>query len=1451
MILKFFLKNLIATERTKQRNEKKIIKNLKPWLSISTISNSVMSVSAYELDAQNNSIESVEYQNSDDADFSNATNVFAELGSQFKVTIPKIIVLSGTTKDAKYYVKVVGDIAGNESVNVVPDSTFLLNAKNKDAQVASVKQDKTIWKYANLGTNAYGDVKAPTITAGKWQGTFNFDINLSKNGSDFRMIDNQQKATLSAGDSTKLDISNIEAEGVTFASSNPEVVTVDSEGNVTAVGTGTATIIVNTPDGKTQEVIINVAPEKEIELANGNVSRIEVEEEVESIESSDPSVFTVDEDGNIKATGKGTAKAVITRKDGTKKEILVTVKDEDVKVVDMENETPASVYIENGNVLKLESSKENVTFVSKNPEIATIDENGNVKAIKTGTATIIVKDEEGNEKEVVVTVEDNQPVVVEKKVASDIIVEPAPVMSLLIETGDAKAINVADSAAFKDKEVTYTSKNPEIVTVDEKGNVKAVGKGTATVVVTADDGTTREIEITVEPSDNIIVNASSSSLTLPQGNNKKLELSSIAGKDVDNAVIKSSNEEVVTVDKDGNIVAVGEGSAVITITTPDGFTKEVMVNVPKTEVAPVTIDKGGNASVSVESGNMKKIELASISGLNLTGAEFTSSNPEIATVDENGNVKALKEGTVTVTVSLPDGTTKDVTVNVKPAEKLELEIDKTTSEVVVPAGSSTNLNISSSNGTLKNPVFVSSNEEVATVDKDGNVIAKNVGVTTVTIKSDNGTDKQVTITVEKADNIVPTIDGEDASNVRFEQGSEEKINIASSNSMQLTNPVFVSSNPDVVTVDSQGNVKAVGKGTATITIKSDNSVEKQITVTVDDKDSITSSMTDGKDLNVSIEDGSTKVINLGESKDLTYKSSNTNVATVDKDGNITPKNVGKTVVTVKDNDGNIKNVVIDVKPTDNIQVSTASGKVEELNISDSTKIELSSKDTLVIKNPTFTSKDESIVKVDNAGNVTAVGEGTTKIVIKSANSKDKEMTVTVSHKAKAAVKENNVAPTCEKDGSYQMVEYCQYCNKELSRKTTTVAKLGHDYVEGKCTRCGDTLPALSVSANGFTGTYDGKAHAISVTSSGNTIQYSTDNKTWQNANPTYTNAGTYTVYYKVSKDGYKTVTGSANVVINKANSAVKTAPTAKSLTYSGSAQQLVNAGSATNGSMQYSTDNKTWSTTIPSGTNAGSYTVYYKVVGNANYNDVASKSVAVTVAKKAGSVTAPTAKSLTYNGSAQALVNAGSTNAGTLQYSADNKTWGTTIPTGTNAGIYTVYYKVVGNTNYNDVASKSISVNIAKKATSISATGSGALHKDYEKTGTETYESTEITGYKSETVRNPIQVCNGSDSGNSWNGWGASCHIEYVDETVQVPITETVTKTRDRYDWVTKDYYDTYTITVTNPAGGALTATSTSGTCTVSGNKITVKNVKQNATVTIKSAAVTNYNASSTTYVVK
>ena len=130
---------------------------------------------------------------------------------------------------------------------------------------------------------------------------------------------------------------------------------------------------------------------------------------------------------------------------------------------------------------------------------------------------------------------------------------------------------------------------------------------------------------------------------------------------------------------------------------------------------------------------------------------------------------------------------------------------------------------------------------------------------------------------------------------------------------------------------------------------------------------------------------------------------------------------------------------------------------------------------------------------------------------------------------------------------------------------------------------------------------------------------------------------------------YATVTGTVTIKVNKATPTF-TAPTAQeNLTYTGQPQALITASSVTSGgTMQYSlTENGTYSQDTPTGTDAGAYTVWYRVIGDENHNDTAPASVAVSIGKKPLTINGVTAESKTYDGT---------TNAGITSVTFDNVT---------------------------------------------------------------------------------------------------------------------------------------------------------------------------------------------------
>lgn len=260
-------------------------------------------------------------------------------------------------------------------------------------------------------------------------------------------------------------------------------------------------------------------------------------------------------------------------------------------------------------------------------------------------------------------------------------------------------------------------------------------------------------------------------------------------------------------------------------------------------------------------------------------------------------------------------------------------------------------------------------------------------------------------------------------------------------------------------------------------------------------------------------------------------------------------------------------------------------------------------------------------------------------------------------------------------------------------------------------------------ANGSTGvtaltvTYNrGAQSLISVSGNTGTNHYRLGTSgSWGTSIPTATTAGTYTVYvYTDASTNYKAVGSSSSpssytCTISKATPVLSTSPTYRTgLSYTGSAQNLL-----TGGAMKHSASDTTavaGTFTYDQGTNAGTYTNkkwYFAPTDTTNYNSTNGTVTGSASIAKVNAHTAPVANNTTYSGSAIALLKNGSANnKGTLEYSSNNSTWSTTVPTQTTAGTYTTYWRFTptDTTNYNTISSTSISTTISKANRTIAFT---------------------------------------------------------------------------------------------------------------------------------------------------
>lgn len=246
-----------------------------------TVANSVLPVMATEItyphmdkvqyDENGNSVAEVHEEVDVTTDSTSTTNVYAELGKEFLVTIPKSLTLDGTTKKGAYTVEVEGDIAGTDVVKVVPDETFALKSTGLNDVTANIEQDKTEWGYDEILEDSAvignGEIDAQGLTAGAWEGTFNFNINLEEDGTG---TETESKLTLSAddvamgtGESVQVNAyldGELANDKVEWTSDNENITVTDGlvETKASAQVGDTATVTVTAEDEETLTAMANV-----------------------------------------------------------------------------------------------------------------------------------------------------------------------------------------------------------------------------------------------------------------------------------------------------------------------------------------------------------------------------------------------------------------------------------------------------------------------------------------------------------------------------------------------------------------------------------------------------------------------------------------------------------------------------------------------------------------------------------------------------------------------------------------------------------------------------------------------------------------------------------------------------------------------------------------------------------------------------------------------------------------------------------------------------------------------------------------------------------------------------------------------------------------------------------------------------------------------------------------
>ena len=303
-----------------------------------------------------------------------------------------------------------------------------------------------------------------------------------------------------------------------------------------------------------------------------------------------------------------------------------------------------------------EQAGQAVTWTSSDENVVTVDENGVLTAVAAGTATVTAAAADNTGASAVCEVTVTKPV-------SSIKLDKTSASILRGKTVTLKATVSPDDAA--NKAVAWSSSDKKIATVDAKGVVTGVAKGTATITAKAKDGSgvKATCKITVkQPVTKITLNKKSASIL----RNKTITLKAAAGPSSANdktVTWTTSNKKVATVNSKGVVKGIAKGTATITATAKDGSKVKAVCKITvKQPVTKLTINK---TKLTVKKGKTATLKVTvAPSSANDKSLKWTTSNKNIATVTQKGVVKGIKTGTVTITAAARDGSGKKVTCKI-------------------------------------------------------------------------------------------------------------------------------------------------------------------------------------------------------------------------------------------------------------------------------------------------------------------------------------------------------------------------------------------------------------------------------------------------------------------------------------------------------------------------------------------------------------------------------------------------------------------------------------------------------------------------------------------------------------------------------------------------------------------------------------------------------------------
>jgi len=445
-----------------------------------------------------------------------------------------------------------------------------------------------------------------------------------------------------------------------------------------------------------------------------------------------------------------------------------------------------------------ENTTDVLTWENSNPKIAELSQDGVVKAIKPGQTIITAK--AGTKTAVCLVSVGSVPDAVSLDKTS-----------LTIVKGESAQLTATVTPADAAAPVVWKSSDENIAVVSE-GKVTAVNAGKAVITASVDDKSA-SCEVTVViPSESITLDRTD--LALNKGQSFKLTATVTPADATDALEWTSSDEAVATVSSDGLVTAKAGGKTVVTVKAGTlSATCNVQVIVPtasvsvKPESATLYVGSEGvtlQATVLPEDADNKEIV-------------WESDNKAVATVDAAGKVTPLSEGQAVISATVK-GTTLSAKCNVTVvyASVQSVSVNPATMSLYIGEKGKLTATVLPDYVKDKTVTWASADETVATVSQTGEVTAIGLGTVEITATSGDKTGKCTVSVISKTVTSV-TIDKTALSMNLFE--SEKLTATVTPADAEDGELEWSSSDPEVASVDENGNISSLKPGTAVITAK--------------------------------------------------------------------------------------------------------------------------------------------------------------------------------------------------------------------------------------------------------------------------------------------------------------------------------------------------------------------------------------------------------------------------------------------------------------------------------------------------------------------------------------------------------------------------------------------------------------------------------------------------------